>query len=338
MAVIERKVMICGPSGSGKSFVSNKLTLLPVPKTSQQEEDPNYGVISSSTFGPCSTRVLTKRSRNPVKYYLNSRGDEGQMTLYVTDTPGVPDTKGRSVNFLNEVMSFARESRPHGIVWVVDAVGRFGNDMELALQAAKECWNGQLTESKLHVFVNRVPSAFSLANDGEEEENIEQVQAEKVDAAVRYVVKCLLGEDKVEGFRNYSWNLAGSHEGIKTLKLAIAKFDTPLTDQQAGSIRTWDELNTYYEDLETGAISAKEFQEQQLSAKQFAKQYLVAVAGVAKRWPTASFKSLAERIGKKMEEVDGEIQRLQGDHEKELEREKKLLASSNSCKLGFWSL
>ncbi|CAE7397139.1 unnamed protein product [Symbiodinium sp. CCMP2592] len=203
MAVIERKVMICGPSGSGKSFVSNKLTLLPVPKRAEQEKDPNYGVISSSSFGRGSIKVLTKRSKNPVKY-IDSTGDEGQMTLYVTDTPGMPSEESAAVELLRDI----RKSPLHGIIWVVDASTRYDRDTEPVLNAAKRCLGEQLSESRLIVFVNKV-------------EQTQQATLE-FNKAVNYVVERLLGKEKVKDFHNAAYNFQGEDKGVKDLKTVIA--------------------------------------------------------------------------------------------------------------------
>ena len=201
---------------------------------------------------PCQVIV-----KGPVTVdYTKMVGVPGKMKVETTDTPGVPDTEGRAVDFLDKIMMHCRSCPLHGIVWVVDANGRFSADLQMALKAAKECWNGQLTESRLIVYVNKVPNAFSFR--GHPKDEVRQKQEEKVSQAVEYVVSYLLGPEKVAGFQNFVWNEQGSHAGVEFLKLAIAKLPSmPLGATQLKAVRTWTEIKKYYDGVLNGALKDK---------------------------------------------------------------------------------
>ena len=134
---------------------TNHITKLQ-PATSEDEEaDPNRGLRVSAKHESCSDQVMAE---GPVDV---SMGD-GTMSVVLVDTPGVPDTQGRGVQFLEIILPFVKENPVHGIVFVVNASRRLSAELKLCVRAMKECFNGMLTESRLIIHVNKLPTDFEL--------------------------------------------------------------------------------------------------------------------------------------------------------------------------------
>ena len=255
--------MFIGPSGVGKSMTINDVTGL-LPAASEEEEmDPACGVQVSSAFQSCTSKVISKGPCD-VKY-KKLDGIEESLRLEVIDTPGVPDTEGRGIAFLDEVMAYIKEKPPHGVVVVVDASGRYTEELHHALTALKLCFNNMLSESSLMVYVNKLPSDYTLKKQGIKGKELADKRLEKVWQAVDSVVSYILGPDKVKGFLNNVWNEQDSDAGADDLKHVISLL--PSKPMESSQFRTWTETEKDYLALLNDAKSKEQIQEETIANK-----------------------------------------------------------------------
>jgi len=260
-----RRVLIVGPSGAGKSVTNNNITKLKPAKTQEEEEDPNKGLRVSAKLESCSDRILAK---GPVDVPTR----DGPMSLVLVDTPGVPDTQGRGVQFLDNILSYVKENPVHGMVFVVDAGGWQSFEMELCMKALKECFNGMLSISRLIIYVNKLPTDFEFEETDPDidDEGMRKIRQEKVHTMRQFLAKNLLQEEDAEKFAMTAWNLQNSRDGADQLKAAIRQL--PEETMNAKEFRTWTECKDYYDEMLADAVSAEECAEKEIQNLQARKE------------------------------------------------------------------
>merc|ERR1719383_1083704 len=145
-------------------------------------------------------------------------------------------------------------------------------EMELCMKAFRECFHGMLTESRLIIYVNKLPTDFELKqiDPDIDDEGIRKIRQEKVTAITQFLAKNLLSEENAEKFANTAWNLQGSCEGADQLKAAI--YNLPEETMNAKEFRTWTECKTYYDEMLADAVSAEECAEKEIQNLQARKE------------------------------------------------------------------
>ena len=175
-----------------------------------------------------------------------SMGD-GTMSVVLVDTPGVPDTQGRGVQFLEIILPFVKENPVHGIVFIVNASRRLSAELKLCVRAIKECFNGMLRESRLIIHVNKLPDdlEFEQNEPDMDDESMMKIQSQKVNVITQFLPVISLSGDQAKNFANTTWNLQGSRDGAGLLKAAICAF--PSKPMVAKEFRTWTQCKDHYE-------------------------------------------------------------------------------------------
>jgi len=243
----DRIVLFAGATGVGKSSTNNAITGLPPATTREDEQRPEWGLMVSAGLSSCSEEVLEK---GPVRVSCGLDPLHAiEMTVTLQDTPGVPDTQGRGVQFLDTVMQHARQHPPHGVVFAVDGSARLTSDLEFAVRCFKECFNNMLQESRLIIYVNKLPSNFALEEQGiTDPAQQRQARRDKAKEVVDFIASKLLSENtNFSTFAGWAWNMEGSRDGVRMLKDQIRHL--PANPMQAHHFRTWTEAEEYHKDI-----------------------------------------------------------------------------------------
>lgn len=138
-----RKVFMLGQTGAGKSIIGNYLL-----SNELAFKEADIGSNESET-----TTVSSSSSNLPMG-----------LALTVFDTPGLGDTKGRSIQFLDNMMTKIIKERPHGLVFVLNAGSKFGPEIKLALLCFAQCLKTSvdseigLPHGRVLLLVNHLPA------------------------------------------------------------------------------------------------------------------------------------------------------------------------------------
>lgn len=156
---LSKKVVLIGPTGVGKSFVGNKLL-----------GKMSGGNAFTSKASPWSVTNVSKSASNEVKFGEDCRdlicSNGSTMHLTVIDTPGLGDTGGRSLAFIDDIMDLIKGERPDAIVLVVHGAERMMITQQLALTAFAACFGETLQQNRVFLLANKASGVASLAGDG----------------------------------------------------------------------------------------------------------------------------------------------------------------------------
>jgi len=164
-------------------------------------------------------------------------------------------------------MQHLKDNPCHGVIFVLDANCRKKGDLKYCLKALKECFNGLLRESRLIIYVNKLPTDFALEDQNLfDQEEKDTFRKEKTQDLVQYVVGYLLGESEVHSFQNFVCNMAESRHGEEALKTAISLL--PSVPMNPGRFWTWTGARNWYRSLETDSLDNEKIQKRLIEKKQ----------------------------------------------------------------------
>jgi predicted GTPase len=105
MPVTEKKVLLIGGTGAGKSYIGNII----------------LGEIKfkSSASGQSVTDNIEVNRK-----LITLPQHAGELVLHVIDTPGIGDTQGKSVQYLDSIIQYIRNNTINMII-IVLAKGKF---------------------------------------------------------------------------------------------------------------------------------------------------------------------------------------------------------------------
>jgi len=105
MSVTEKKVLLIGGTGVGKSFIGNIIL--------------NEMKFEASASGQSATSVIQGHSR-----LMNSSNSTDRIILHVIDTPGIGDTTGKTIQYLDSIIQYIRNNTIN-MIFIVVTKGEF---------------------------------------------------------------------------------------------------------------------------------------------------------------------------------------------------------------------
>lgn len=144
-----RVVDVVGGTGAGKSAIGNAVANhLPPPA--------GNGFKEGQTAESETTEVATLTTQVTLAQPLPS-GISG-YTLSWSDTQGVSDTNGRTVDFLDHIVEHMRANPPNGIVLMYNAEQKDTASVRLGHKAMKLCFNESLPDGRTILVMNKMKS------------------------------------------------------------------------------------------------------------------------------------------------------------------------------------
>lgn len=247
-----RRVFMLGESGAGKSFLGCKL------------------LENSKAF----KKATTHATESETKEISQSKSVVDGVELTVFDTPGMGDTQGRSIEFLDHIVDAIQKERPHGFVFVVN--GSSGAKLGPGLNAALACFAQCLKpafDSASGLPLGRVLLVVNhLEADGDWDEDEESLSAEEkrknlataVDEANKLLSAALGASLKLPvghtfGVQERDANLKSTLTAIRSAISALP--DEPLDSEQ---FRTYTAVMQQAIALKNNAVSAEEYAEKKI--------------------------------------------------------------------------
>jgi len=209
-----RSVILIGPTGVGKSFIGNKLLKKPL--------------VFKSESRPTSVTKEVGAGEFLVEWVSIRDGEKKAMNLRVIDTPGLGDTEGRSLEFLDTIMQKIKEEQPDVIVMVVPADVRLQITHTVSISAFQACFGKAMRQDRILLLANKAPNAFTLENDfGIIDEDLQEVKLSQTLFGVKDRVNEALAEagDSMD-FSAILPNSAGDSKGVDVLRDVISDVDT----------------------------------------------------------------------------------------------------------------
>jgi len=154
-----RTVFLLGPTGVGKSWLGNKIS-------SKKDFRESFFSHSETTQIQAVEAVKTLWRR---VYENEQREEQATLNVKVIDTPGLSDTKGRSILFLDDIVKQIKKEKPHGLIFVVNVNTITTIEFRLAMEAFAECLGpAALRQTRATLLVvNQLPDEERLAEQKE---------------------------------------------------------------------------------------------------------------------------------------------------------------------------
>lgn len=163
-------------------------------------------------------------------------------TLYdltVTDSAGVPDTRGRGTAFTDAMIREIKRRPPNGIIYIINGKNpRLSDRFRLSLQILKYCLGSALTPSNLLIVCNQVDLQTGMCKirEGTEKRKAKQEAAKTL---IRQARQFLLDGSSI-GSSELIMNNDNERRVCIALRERIKSF--PETVMSTETLRTWSEV------------------------------------------------------------------------------------------------
>ena len=256
----ERKVILLGSTGAGKSQIGNELlqnlhAFKPAPLTSNHSQ----------------TTQVAKRQSNV-----------GGMKLIVYDTPGMGDTQGRSIHFLDDIMNCIKNEAPHAILFFMNGDAKFTPDVQNALRCFAQCLKPSTTDTlglphgRVFLIVNHLKSIASQVGNRYHPTTEEQAQlnwANAVDDNNNTLTKNMEMTTKLPFEHTFGIDSDPAGDSLQLYeqrtKIYAALLALPDEPLDVGQFRTFTNVMTEAVELSKDAISADDWAGQRIGVLQY---------------------------------------------------------------------
>ncbi|CAF0960395.1 unnamed protein product [Adineta steineri] len=236
---ISKRVVLIGPAGAGKSWLGNELL-------------KNRQAFQSSASTESVTAAIHEETNTIILK------DNKRLILTVVDTPGVGDTKGRSHDFMDHIVTNIK-TKGANMLLIVLPYGRLVKGLKNNLLALKECINGFYDLSTV-LIINQMPSEYQLQRN-----NPPQTLGEMEDKAKTDFADIL----KMKSSATNIFIQTQTSENVDFNNLIENMYDVIVHSTSVSSdiLRTWTETLNYYEGILGGKTSAKESFDNEIARK-----------------------------------------------------------------------
>lgn len=234
-----------GQSGAGKSSIGNQIL-------------KNENAFKPAPLG--SPESMTDRIDQ-------SQSCFGDLALIMFDTQGMGDTKGRSIKFLDDIVTAIKKEKPHGLMFVINGGtgSKFGPDVKNALRCFAQCLKPSgdsdlgLPDGRVLLIVNHLASDDEFGGPfSQGGANKAQVLADAANSAnanlAAFLESSQLPFEHVFGVqkndRNLDQKVQDIHAAIRSLP------DEPL---DVGQFRTFASVMKEATDLRNNAVNASDY-------------------------------------------------------------------------------
>lgn len=154
-----KNIIVLGDTGSGKSWLLNQL-FCPI-NVINEDFKP---IFAESDSIDSITNKISKPHQTDVNFTVKSTNitEVFEFKLSATDTPGIADTKGRTEEFLNSIMTELK-TKPYVIILIIK-YGRMSENVKRSLEILRLCFNNTLKDCSTIVVINKRPKQKRNSN------------------------------------------------------------------------------------------------------------------------------------------------------------------------------
>jgi len=317
-----RKIVLLGQTGAGKSSIGNKLL-------------QNDNAFKPAPIGsPDSLTTEVQQSQSTI----------GDLRLVTLDTPGLGDTKGRSIEFLNVMMEKIKAEKPHGLIFVINGGAKHDSGVKYALKCFAQCLKPShqsdlgVPAGRILLVVNHLPADSDFGGSFAppvSQASKDTTLAQIVDQSNELVCRELGAHPKFPvshtfGIQKNDVNLDRVMGNIRS---AIACLPEEVMD--VGQFRPFHAVMREAQMLESNAISAEDYARQRIETIKYDigwhKNRIrdCTIANAATCWipfvniaTTIGFVAAIEDSRRKIPDLEKELKRVEEDKVGNLEKAK----------------
>ena len=224
----KRTIIVVGKTGAGKSLFLNNLI------------GEKIFIPSADTLS-CTDKVEPSEWRRVI-----SRLDETKEISYelkAFDTPGLGDSGGKSIEYLNEIAQ-AIKTTPLNLIIILVDYGRFDTSLHGYLEVLSECLN-EMTQSSSMLIINKVPTENSLNKRRKRGERVRERKEvleetfEKISLALgnSFKYRYFLENDESDDADPYNTKQCNQ------IRQIIFSCSSQISSTK---VKTWDEIEKFY--------------------------------------------------------------------------------------------
>lgn len=137
----QRNIIAIGKTGFGKSFILSRIL---------GQKDSDKSIFVSKNAIESTTEEIVSQTRQ-----VSISSENNTLTLTAFDTPGIADSKGRTRQFLDQIMTTIQHQQLHQILIFVK-YGRYDMNLQNNFKVLNLCMNG-LNTANCMLIINEVP-------------------------------------------------------------------------------------------------------------------------------------------------------------------------------------
>jgi len=239
-----RAVDVVGMTGAGKSTIGNLVTENNPPPRGQ-------GFKEGRSAESETTQVATLQ--HDVR--LDAPGVP-KYTLHWSDTQGVSDTQGRTVDFLDHIVEHMRTNPPNGIVLMYNCGQKDTASVKLSYKAMRFCFNESLPDGRTLLVMNKVQPLDDLLRSFETDEAAE-AEWNKVYEQHLDNIRTSLGINSLSNVVPIEMGALSRHRAapwVKAIQTRIGAF--PTTPMDCSRFKTFSEVMQLAISLQNDAVDA----------------------------------------------------------------------------------
>lgn len=240
-----RAIDVVGGTGAGKSTIGNLVT-------------ENYPPPRGQGFkeGRSTTSETTEVATLQHDVRVGAMGVPN-YTLHWTDTQGVSDTEGRTIDFLDHIVEHMRTNPPNGIVLTYNAEQKDTASVKLGYKAMGLCFNESLPDGRTLLVLNKMKPLDDLLRSFETDEEAQAEWHRDYEQHLDNIRASLGMENSLSNVVPIEWGALSRHRAdpwVKAIQTRIGNF--PATPMDCSRFKTFSEVLQHAHNLQNDAVDA----------------------------------------------------------------------------------